>query len=171
MTFLGCPPFPVTVTTKIVTFLVGDPELNLHLPQEYWEGGQPKWFFVPKCFSSNMFHFPSVEIPSRHRCTKGGHRCRDLRVGPTLLQVRGKLEKGQGKVQLLATWPKFNWASERFRAIWSDLCDLFPYYIIGELFWAPESSKSQGSQLGGWCWWWWANDSNIFCPTKWRASE
>ena len=33
MYILGCPPFPVTVTTRIVTFLVGDPELNLHLPQ------------------------------------------------------------------------------------------------------------------------------------------
>ena len=30
---LGCPPLPVTVTTRIITFLVGDPNLNLHLPQ------------------------------------------------------------------------------------------------------------------------------------------
>ena len=30
---LGCPPFPVTVTTRIITCLVGDPKLNLHLPQ------------------------------------------------------------------------------------------------------------------------------------------
>eukprot|EP00434_Breviolum_minutum_P000936 symbB.v1.2.000824.t1/scaffold49.1/size384103/8 len=35
-----------------------------------------------------------------HRCTKGG-RCRSDLVGPTLLQVRGKLRQGQGKVQLL----------------------------------------------------------------------
>ena len=30
--FLGFSPFPVTVTTRIITFLVGDPNLNLHLP-------------------------------------------------------------------------------------------------------------------------------------------
>ena len=29
---LGCGPLRVTVTTRIVTFLVGDPNLNLHLP-------------------------------------------------------------------------------------------------------------------------------------------
>ena len=29
---LGLSPFPVIVTTRIITFLVGDPELNLHLP-------------------------------------------------------------------------------------------------------------------------------------------
>ena len=34
-------PLPVTVTTRIITFLVGDPNLNLHLPQASWEGGQP----------------------------------------------------------------------------------------------------------------------------------
>ena len=31
----------LTVTTRIITFLVGDPYLNLHLPQASWEGGQP----------------------------------------------------------------------------------------------------------------------------------
>mgnify|MGYP002803518647 FL=1 len=35
------------------------------------------------------------------RCTKGGKPCRRDLVGPTLLQVRGKLRQGQGKVQLL----------------------------------------------------------------------
>ena len=29
---VGLSPFPVTVTTRIITFLVEDPELNLHLP-------------------------------------------------------------------------------------------------------------------------------------------
>ena len=31
--YLGLSPLPVTVTTRIITFLVGDPNLNLHLPQ------------------------------------------------------------------------------------------------------------------------------------------
>ena len=39
---IGLSPLPVTVTTRIITFLVGDPNLNLHLPQESWEGRQPK---------------------------------------------------------------------------------------------------------------------------------
>ena len=37
----GLSPFPVTVTTRIITFLVGNPNLNLHLPQASWEGTQP----------------------------------------------------------------------------------------------------------------------------------
>ena len=36
---IGLSPLPVTVTTRIITFLVGDPNLNLHLPQASWEGG------------------------------------------------------------------------------------------------------------------------------------
>ena len=31
--YFGLSPLPVTVTTRIITFLVGDPNLNLHLPQ------------------------------------------------------------------------------------------------------------------------------------------
>ena len=35
-------PLPrMPVTTRTIIFLVGDPELNLHLPLESWEGGQP----------------------------------------------------------------------------------------------------------------------------------
>ena len=41
---LGCPPLPVIVATRIVVFLIGDPNLNLHLPLASWEGGQPKVF-------------------------------------------------------------------------------------------------------------------------------
>ena len=33
MVYFGLSPLPVTVTIRIITFLVGDPELNLHLPQ------------------------------------------------------------------------------------------------------------------------------------------
>ena len=39
--YIGLSPLPVTVTTRIVTFLVGNPNLNLHLPQASLEGGQP----------------------------------------------------------------------------------------------------------------------------------
>ena len=35
---LGLSPFPV-VTTRIVSCLIGNPNLNLHF--HYWEGGQP----------------------------------------------------------------------------------------------------------------------------------
>ena len=39
-----CPPAQdAIVTTRIIIFLVGDPNLNLHLPLESWEGlSQPK---------------------------------------------------------------------------------------------------------------------------------
>ena len=40
---LELPP-PVTVTTRIIPFLVGNPELNLHLWLESWVGGRPsRW--------------------------------------------------------------------------------------------------------------------------------
>ena len=35
----GIPPRAVTVTTRIITFLVGNPNLNLYLPLASWEGG------------------------------------------------------------------------------------------------------------------------------------
>ena len=35
---MGC---PLAVTTRITIFLVGNPNLNLHLPLASWEGGQP----------------------------------------------------------------------------------------------------------------------------------
>ena len=44
--YLGLSPCPVTVTTRIVMFLEGDPELNLHLPLASWEGGQPKVYLL-----------------------------------------------------------------------------------------------------------------------------
>ena len=39
---VGLSPLPVTVTTRIITFLGSGIPINLHLPQESWEGGQPK---------------------------------------------------------------------------------------------------------------------------------
>ena len=53
LTMLGSPTFEgneltvaplqdAIVTTRGIMFLVGDPELNLHLPLESWEGGQPQ---------------------------------------------------------------------------------------------------------------------------------
>ena len=39
--YIGCGPLPVTVTTRIFTFLVGNPNLNLHLPQERTPMGNP----------------------------------------------------------------------------------------------------------------------------------
>ncbi len=50
-------PAQVTVTARIVMFLVGDPNLNLHLPR-YWEGRQPKintWY----CHSSLQHQYAS----------------------------------------------------------------------------------------------------------------
>ncbi len=32
-------PHPVTVTTRIISFLAGNPNLNLHLPLESWGPG------------------------------------------------------------------------------------------------------------------------------------
>ena len=37
---LICTPRPIRVTTRTIAFLVGNPELNLHLPLAYW-GADP----------------------------------------------------------------------------------------------------------------------------------
>ena len=69
--YLGLSPFPVIVTTRIITFLVGNPNLNLHF-HYYWEGGQPNkypitmengpfWRCIPYWkwgFSIAMFDLP-----------------------------------------------------------------------------------------------------------------
>ena len=56
---LGCGPLTVIVTTRIITFLVGDPNLNLHFPLESCEGATPKsnhycrgliWSLVGDCW-------------------------------------------------------------------------------------------------------------------------
>ncbi len=36
LVYFGCGPLTVTVTTKIITFLIGNPNLNLHLPLLLW---------------------------------------------------------------------------------------------------------------------------------------
>ena len=41
--YLGLSPGPVTVTTRIFIFLVGDPELSLHLPLLLGRGDNPKY--------------------------------------------------------------------------------------------------------------------------------
>ena len=70
---LGLSPFPVTVTTRIITFLVGNPDLNLHFHYS-WEEGQPnmdpqKWRRFRKgiCLSNyEDFWYPSVYLGNWH---------------------------------------------------------------------------------------------------------
>ena len=47
-------PHPVTVTSRIITFLVGNPNLNLHLPLASWVGGRSKLEGILSILS-NMF--------------------------------------------------------------------------------------------------------------------
>ena len=49
----GLSPGPVTVTTRFIIFLGSGTPINLHLPQESWEGGQPNIsqdIFLQSCF-------------------------------------------------------------------------------------------------------------------------
>ena len=60
---LGCPPPRMPVTTRIMNhFLAGDPNLNLHLPQESWEGRQPKLYllFLPQSWFSRKWAPPTL---------------------------------------------------------------------------------------------------------------
>ena len=59
------PPFPgIIVTTRIITFLVGDPYKTC-ICHYYWEGGQPRDMLVPRKA------ILTVSIPAR---TAGGPR-------------------------------------------------------------------------------------------------
>ena len=42
--YFGLSPLPLTVTTRIITFLVGNP-INLHF-HYYWAGGQPNLYCI-----------------------------------------------------------------------------------------------------------------------------
>ena len=57
---LGTTPHPVRVTTRNIQFLVGNPELNLHLWLASWVGGRPK---VCQCLG--MPSFPNSSFPTR----------------------------------------------------------------------------------------------------------
>ena len=52
---LGLSPCPVAVTTRIIVFLVVDPNLNLHLPLASWDGG-----FVPNKQHNKVFSHEAV---------------------------------------------------------------------------------------------------------------
>ena len=55
---LGCPPCPVRITTRSITFLVGDP----YKPSfATWEGGQPK-----VCMAEFWIHFFRDETRANH---------------------------------------------------------------------------------------------------------
>ena len=72
--FLGLSPLPVTVTTRIITFLVGDPNLNLHF-RCYWEGGQPKVFLQDTFANPLQFtvgSHPCCFFPSSLVSLRGG---------------------------------------------------------------------------------------------------
>ena len=48
--YFGLSPLPVTVTTRIITFLVVDPNLNLHLPHPGRGSSNPR--DIPACYVS-----------------------------------------------------------------------------------------------------------------------
>ena len=54
---LGCPPLPVTVTTGNIIFLVGDPNLNLHLPL-LLGGGTTQAISPSRCWATCLSSCP-----------------------------------------------------------------------------------------------------------------
>lgn len=53
MVHFGLSPYPVTITTRIVTFLVGDP-YKTFICHRYWEGGRPKVHAVFQVWFQNL---------------------------------------------------------------------------------------------------------------------
>ena len=88
---LGCPPSQDACHHHDLKFLVGDPNLNLHLPQASWEGGQPEislnFKFKITFWGPGYFR---VEIPSevcfnsdrRNSYPKGGRFMSFCTVSP-----------------------------------------------------------------------------------------
>ncbi len=58
---LGCPP-----SQDYYIFRIGNPNLNLHLPHESWEGGQPK-VWLPD-FGKQQQSTWSIHRPGRNNC-------------------------------------------------------------------------------------------------------
>ncbi len=59
--YIGLSPLPVRVTTRIVTFLVGNPNLNLHF-HYYWEGGQPHLYIEYISSSHYLEYQPNQQV-------------------------------------------------------------------------------------------------------------
>ena len=55
VTYFGLSRLPVTVTTRIITYLVGDSgiPINLHLPLASWEGATPKTYCISRHFQNS----------------------------------------------------------------------------------------------------------------------
>ena len=61
---LGCPPSQYASHHQdYYIFRIGDPNLNLHLPQASWEGGQPKGYWETAIPSFSGFFFPGFRDP------------------------------------------------------------------------------------------------------------
>ncbi len=63
----GLSPLPVRVTTRTITFLVGNPYINLHF-HYYWEGRQPKLCAWDR-------HQFSWTFGKKTNCERGCHGC------------------------------------------------------------------------------------------------
>ena len=68
MVYLGLSPFPVIVTTRIVSCLVGDPNLNLHLPLSLGRGDNPMYVTLPPIImvQSKMGVSPIGSLPFKY---------------------------------------------------------------------------------------------------------
>ena len=79
--YLGCGPLPVTVTTRSITFLVGNPEQNLYLPLLLGGGHTQGIPTRPTGMDGQCGHFSNCQASSM-----------DLAVPPSLLALVDELE-------------------------------------------------------------------------------
>ena len=81
--YLGLPPLPVTVTPRIITFLVGDPNLNLHLPQ-LLGGGTTQG--ISRMLQNNQNNHPSE---SNHLLRMGAWNQNTMRLVSVMKDTMG----------------------------------------------------------------------------------
>ena len=74
--YIGTTPHPVTVTTRIIPFLVGNPNLNLHLRLASWVGVDRRYIVYdptgPLVFFGSLIPAGEEDVAEEHQEVETG---------------------------------------------------------------------------------------------------
>ena len=81
--YIGTTPHPVTVTTRIIPFLVGNPNLNLHLRLASWVGVDRRYIVYdptgPLVFFGSLIPAGEEDVAEEHQEVETGRLVVDRR--------------------------------------------------------------------------------------------
>ncbi len=153
---VGLSPLPVRVTTRIATFLVGNPELNLHF-HYYWEGGQPKVNGSgSECIQFNNSHYfhklkrnlPPDPISSTSGGFVSAHSKRVLKRTFSIFTLKHHFEREDIKSFFLHDPPFITGQNTSWLFVTSILKCWFwlPIYIDTTIDWVKHPPKNSSSK-------------------------